>query len=476
MRSSILPLRGLVLGLLATTALAACASVPNLGAAPQGKAVEAYASSQSLTAPAGEWPADAWWTAYGDAQLSALIDEALAGSPSLTAAEARVTKAQALEQQAGAALKPTVSGSAAVNAAYLDLSNLAAQAPSGLQGNAYGILSARYDLDLWGKNKAALAAATSEAEAAKADRAQARLTLSTAVAAAYADLAQLYADLDAANEAVNVRRQTSDLIGKRFQGGLDNRGGLDQADAGRAQALGDVAAIEETIGLTRNRIAALLGAGPDRGLSIARPAAAKVKAFGLPAELQANLLGRRPDIVSARLRAEASADRTRQAKASFYPNVNLSGTLLGLIPDLGAISGSAVAVGAAGPAISLPIFDGGGLEGRYRGARADHVAAVAEYDRAVQQALRDVADVTVSQKALATRLQRSREALAAAEAAHKIARDRYTGGLSTYLEVLRAEDALIAARRGVADLETRAFVLDIALVRALGGGFQAGQA
>jgi outer membrane protein TolC len=73
-------------------------------------------------------------------------------------------------------------------------------------------------------------------------------------------------------------------------------------------------------------------------------------------------------------------------------------------------------------------------------------------------------------------LDRSKAALAASEAAHRIARDRYQGGLSTYLEVLRAEDALIANRRAVADLETRAFVLDIALVRALGGGFQAGQA
>jgi NodT family efflux transporter outer membrane factor (OMF) lipoprotein len=476
MRSFATPFRGLALALAASTALTACASVPDLGAAPTVKPVTDYATAQSFTATAADWPADAWWTAYGDAQLNGLIEEALAGSPSMVAAQARLTKAQALAQQAGAALKPTLSGSAAVNGAVLELDNLSPDMPSGLQGNAYGTLSARFDLDLWGRSKAALAAATSDAEAARADQAQARLTLSTSVAAAYADLVQLYANLDAANEAVAVRRQTSDLIGKRFTNGLDNRGGLDQADAGRAQAEGDIAAIDETIGLTRNRIAALLGAGPDRGLSIQRPANAKVKAFGLPAQIQAELLGRRPDVVAARLRAEAGADRTRSAKAAFYPNVNLSGTLLGLIPDLGALSGSAVGVAAFGPAISLPIFDGGRLDGQYRGARADHIAAVADYDRAVTQALRDVADVTVSQKALANRLAKSREALASAQAAHKIARDRYTGGLSTYLEVLRAEDALIANRRAVADLETRAFVLDIALVRALGGGFQADQA
>jgi NodT family efflux transporter outer membrane factor (OMF) lipoprotein len=237
-----------------------------------------------------------------------------------------------------------------------------------------------------------------------------------------------------------------------------------------------VAALEESIGLTRNRIAALVGAGPDRGLSIQRPPAEAVKAFGLPAQLQANLLGRRPDVVAARLRVQAGEDRTRQAKAAFYPDVSLTGTLLGAITDLTKLSGSAVGVGVVGPAISLPIFDGGRLDAQYRGARADHEAAVAEYDRTVTQALRDVADVTVSQRALATRLARSRDALTSAQAAHKIARDRYQGGLSTYLEVLRAEDALIANRRAVADLETRAFVLDIALVRALGGGFKADQA
>jgi NodT family efflux transporter outer membrane factor (OMF) lipoprotein len=475
MRSFATPLGPFAAALLASTVLAACASVPDLGPAPAGRAIGAYASSQSLAANAADWPADRWWAAYGDSQLAALIDEALAGSPSLAAAQARLAKAQALTDQAGAALKPTISASGGINAARLDLSGVASGAPINTSVAGYAVLNASFDLDLWGKNRAALAAATSEAEAAKADAAQARLTLSTSVAAAYADLAQLYADLDAAREAVAVRRQTADLIGQRYRNGLDNQGSFNQADAGRAEAEGQIAALEESIGLARNRIAALTGAGPDRGLLIQRPPAAAVKAFGLPAQLQAELLGRRPDVVAARLRAQAGVDRTKVAKAAFYPNVNLSGLLIGLVPDLGALSNSAN-VAAAGPAFSLPIFEGGRLEGQYKGARADHAAAVADYDRAVTQALHDVADVSVSQKALATRLASGREALTASEAAHRIARARYEGGLSTYLEVLRAEDALIANRRAVADLETRAFVLDIALVRALGGGFKADEA
>jgi NodT family efflux transporter outer membrane factor (OMF) lipoprotein len=384
-----------------------------------------------------------------------------------------VRRAEALAQQAGAALKPTVTGQASLGAFHLEANGpLEEMAGGGITGTGYALFNLSYDFDLWGRNRAALAAATSEAEAAQADVAEARLVLSTSVAGAYADLAQLYADRDAAEEALEVRRRSADLMSQRAANGLENQGPVRQAEAGRAQAEAEIAALDEAIGLNKNRIAALLGAGPDRGLSIQRPSATATKPFGLPANLQADLIGRRPDVVATRLRAEATASRIKQAKAGFYPNVNLSGMLVGLVPDLGVLK-NAIGVANVGPAVSLPIFEGGRLEGQYKAAWADHEAAVAEYDRAVTQALHDVADVAVSSRALDARLAKSREALTASEAAYRIAQDRYRGGLATYLDVLRAEDALIANRRAVADLETRAFTLDIALVRALGGGFAA---
>ena len=470
-------LKAALAGVAVSSLLAACASVPDLGAAPEEKPATAYAAAQSLAAPAAAWPQDAWWTAYGDPQLSALIGEALKGSPSMAAAEARLHRAQALAQQAGAALKPTLNATAAASAVGIAPPKMAGDAiASTVQGNAYALLQGGYDFDLWGRNRAALAAATSDAEAAEADVAQARLLLSSSVAQAYADLAKLYADLDAATEAVDVRRQTLDLMSQRFTNGLENRGAVRQAEAGRAQAEGEVAALQEAVGLSKNRIAALVGAGPDRGLQIERPSAAAVKPFGLPDRIQAELLGRRPDVIAARLRAEAAVSRTRQAKAAFYPNLNLSVLGAGAALDLTAISATSLALGTVGPAISLPIFEGGKLEAQYKGARADHEAAVAEYDRTVAGAFQDVADVAVSERALSRRLALSREALAAAESARQIALARYQGGLSTYLDVLRAEDLLISSRRAVADLQTRAFALDVALVRALGGGFVADQA
>lgn len=451
------------------TALGACASMPEMGEAPKPKPSESYAAAQTLAAPASEWPADSWWRTYGDAQLTTLVEEGLAGSPTMAAAEARVRRAQAIVAQAGAALRPQIGGQAQANAAVVDLGELVPNGPSGVQTAGFGLLQASYDFDLWGRKRSALAAATSESQATRADLAQARLTLSTTIAAAYADLAQLYEELDAADEALTVRRRTVELMTQRQQNGLENRGSVSQAEAGRQQAETERAALEETIALTKNRIAALLGAGPDRGAAITRPSSAVVKPFGLPPRLQAELVGRRPEIVAARLRADAAASRIKQARAGFYPNVNLSAMAGGLLLDL--FNPSSVLFASAGPALSLPIYGGGRTEGEVLQARAEYDAAVADYDRAVTQAFHDVADVAVSERALGQRLERSRAALAAAQDAYRVANERYQGGLSTLLDVLRAEDSVIANRRTVADLEARAFVLDVALVRALGGGY-----
>jgi outer membrane protein TolC len=130
-------------------------------------------------------------------------------------------------------------------------------------------------------------------------------------------------------------------------------------------------------------------------------------------------------------------------------------------------------IGSIGPAFSLPIFNGGHLKANLRGAEADRDAAVASYDAAVTEAFHQVADVVASARALQGELADSHAALAASEDAFRIASLRYQGGLSTYPAVLLAEQGVLLRRRAVADLEARAFALDVELVRALGGGFHA---
>jgi NodT family efflux transporter outer membrane factor (OMF) lipoprotein len=460
--------------LLAALLTSACATMPDATPARVAKAPEAYATAQTLSASdAAAWPADAWWKAYGDAQLDALVDEALTGSPTLAQAEARLRRAQALANQAKAAQLPSVGANGAVERSKQSYNNgiPADFVPQGY--NDYGRLSLDFswELDFWGKNRAAVAAATSEAKAAQADAAQARLMLATSVAASYADLARLYAERDVAERSVALRQETLNLVSNRVTNGLDTRGELRQAEAGPPNARAELAALDEQIAQTRNGLAALLGAGPDRGLAITRPSVAALKPFGLPANLAADLIGRRPDVVAAKWRAEAASKRIGQAKAAFYPNVNLAAAIGVQSLHLDKLFDSGSDVGSVGPAVSLPIFEGGRLKANLRAAEADRDGAVAAYDSAVTQALRDVADVAASERALSTRLTESRAALAASEDGFRIAKLRYQGGLSTYQNVLIAEQAVLSQRRIVADLESRALTLDVALVRALGGGF-----
>jgi NodT family efflux transporter outer membrane factor (OMF) lipoprotein len=438
-------------------------------------AIASLETHASLAAPEAPWPADGWWRAYGDAQLDGLIDEALSRSPDLAAARARLAKAEALAGQSRAALAPQVTAAADVQAVKQSYNNgfPAAFVPHGYRNSARATFDLDYDLDLWGGKRAALAAAVGQAKAAEVDSQAARLTLSAAVAEAYGDLAQGYADLDAANDALRIRRETLALIESRLASRLENRGALLRAQSGVAAATAQVAAIEESVSLTRNRIAALLGEGPDRGLAIVRPQAASLRALGLPADVRVALVGRRPDLAAARLRAEAARERIKAAKADFYPNVRLTAFLGAQSLGLDALTKVGSDIGGIGPAVTLPIFDGGRLRAAYGAAGADYQSAVADYDQTLVKALREVADAAASSRALAQRLDQSRQALDASRQAHDIALQRYRGGLSNYLDVLTAEDALIADQRAVADLQARAFLLDIALTRALGGGFKA---
>jgi NodT family efflux transporter outer membrane factor (OMF) lipoprotein len=466
--------RAALASLLAST-LAACAALPAAQPLTSPMSPSDLQSTRALAAPDAEWPTDAWWTAYGDPQLNALIGEALRNSPDLDAAQARLAKAAAAAGQARAGLLPSVQANTSYQSVRQSQNNGVPPAfvPAGFNDNGRLSLDFSYELDLFGKNRAALAAATSDAQAALAETAEARLVLSANIAAAYADLTGLFADRDAAEQAMEARSQTLDLTRQRQAEGLETQLAVEQATGRLAQSRAELAALDEQIGLTRNRLAALMGAGPDRGLSIVRPAVGAPKAFGLPASLSLDLIGRRPDLVAARLRAEAAASRIGEAKASFYPNVNLSAYFGQQALGLDLLTSGASRIAGVGPAISLPIFEGGRLRAGYRGAVADYDAAVATYDGVLTKALQDVADVAVSRRALDVRLAESRAALKASTAAHTLAVARYRGSLSTYLEVLTAEEAMIADQRTVADLETRAFSLDIALIRALGGGYRA---
>ena len=380
-------------------------------------------------------------------------------------------------QQTDALTQPSLSANASIAEAKQSYQYIipASAVPHGWNDIGQGTLDFNWEIDFWGKNRAALAAAQKEAVATAAEAAATRLILSTSIAATYGELARYYAELDAAQDAVTVRQHSKDLIDERFSRGLENAGAVDRASSSLAMAHAEISRLNEGIELTRHRLAELTGEGPDRGNSILRPGPFVHKSFGLPSHLPMNLIGRRPDIIAAKLRTEAASSRIDVAHASFYPNVNLTAFIGVQALGLDALTKPGADFGSVGPAFSLPIFDGGRLRAQYHSTEADYQLAVAQYDGTVLQAFREVADAATSERQLVLRLEDSRKAERSAGAAWQVASNRYKGGLANYLEVLTAEDALISSQRVVADLETRSFSIDVSLIRALGGGFESRQ-
>ncbi|MBS1182944.1 MAG: multidrug transporter [Proteobacteria bacterium] len=452
-----------------------CAVLPENAALSPVKPVSAYAADKSLAPSASaDWPTDAWWQAYGDPQLAALITEGLADASDMRIAAARVRLAEAAVGSSRASLLPTVGASAKADSERQSYNYLINESvvPKGWNDAGGGSLSLDWEIDFWGKNRAALAAAKGNAAAAEAEAAATRLALSTGIADAYGHLAALYADRDSTLSAINVRTQTLSLMGDRYAKGLENEGALERARSAAAGAEAQLAEVDEGIALARNQLAAMVGAGPDRGLTMARPKVRGGRFAGVPANLPVDLLGRRPDIVAARYSADAASKQIDAARAAYYPNVNLSAMIGRQVLGLNMLTDAGSTLGSVGPAISLPIFDGGRLRAGERTAVSSYDIAVATYDKTLTEALRQVADTVVSKRQLSRQLADTRRSMASAEKAWQVVSDRYNGGLATYLEVLTAEDVLITTRRAAAALQARAFNLDIAMVRALGGGFR----
>ena len=414
-----------------------------------------------------------WWRSFGDAQLDRLVGQALSTSPNLRLAEARIARAQAVTETARAADGPQLNGS-------LDLTRQQYSAngpyPPPLAGGTFnsgvGRLSGSWEIDFFGRNRAALEAALGSAQAAQADAQAARLLLASNVTRSYFQLSRLQAQLAVSERTLEQRTETLTLVRDRVGAGLDTRLEQRQSEGGLPDARREIESLREQIELTRNSIGALVGA-PGSAQALVAPAMETVPAAPVPAVLPADLLGRRPDIAAARWRVEAAGQDIKVAKTMFYPNVNLAGFIglssIGL--DRFAESGSKE--WGFGPAIRLPIFDSGRLRANLRGKTADLDAAVESYNASLIDAVHDVADQVASSRAIVRQQDEQRQAQEAAEGAYAIAVQRYKAGLGNYLNVLTAESTVLLQRRQAVELSARRLDTQVSLIRALGGGYTA---
>lgn len=470
---SLRPLRPVLVSALAL-ALAACASSRVLE--PQGRLLDADSLQTQRTLAANGlsqpgWPATDWWRALGDPQLDALIAEGLQRNPGLEASDARLRQARAQIGTARAARLPSLSASGGYTGVRLPESMVGDELGGSYAGSGQAYLSFSYGIDLWGGKRAAWEAAVDSGHAAEVDAQAARLNLSAAIAEAYAQLGYAWKLHDVAGEELARSQKTLELTRQRRAAGIDSDLQTRQAEARIPAAQQQQQAAQQQIDEARTALAALVGQGPDRGLQIQRPQVLNPLALQLPGVLPSELLGRRPDIVAARWRVEAANRQIHAAKAEFYPSLNLTalGGVVSSEVDQLLKSGSTFAF--LGPALSLPIFDGGRLRANLGKTDAQYDLAVADYNQSVVNALRDVADQVNAVHSLADQASAQAQAVSTARAAHDLAEQRYRAGIGSYLDVLSVEEQLLVSQQRLADLQSRQILVSVRLSQALGGGF-----
>lgn len=419
-----------------------------------------------------QWPNTEWWLQYQDPQLDALIDQALAGNPSLDIAQARVRMANAAVRGARAVQWPQV------NAQY-DMTrqrfseNYIYPPPLAGSMNTDNSLQLRvdFDPDLWGKNRSLAAAAQSRAQAAAADLQQSRNTLIAATTQGYFQLQNALAQAAAIESIVGKLQEALNITRDRFRNGLGTQVDVDQADSAVSSAQVQLGQVRNNAELLRNQIAALTAVSPAQGQKVAIRHGGPLPT-GVPQSLPMELLGRRPDIVAARLQAEAAGNEISAAKADFYPNINLSAFVGFMSLGTGELLHGGSKFYGVGPAISLPIFHGGALNAELEGRRGARDLAIAQYNQTILTAVHEVANASASIRNLQQQIRDQEASTKAITSAYDIALKRYKAGLGNFVQVLLAQNEVLKQTVLAADLHARAYILDAQLATALGGGYQ----
>lgn len=454
--------------------LAACAGLPPKHIPVQLS--DAAPLDGLSTEGGGNWPAREWWKRYQDPTLDQLIELGGANSPSLAAAHARYDSARQSVRLTAAESGAHLQASADADRQRLSDNGVF---PPQLLGftwyDQFDIgLQASYTFDWWGKQRAAVEAAMDQAHAAQAERSAAALMLASSIADAYFGWQSDQNRLLLAREkeaAVDLQAMVS---GARVRADLDSADELDSADLALAAAREQIAALQGSAELRVVALAALVG----RPVSELPPLSPKpLPSFpaALPDNVKIDLISRRADITASRWRVEAAERSLASARAEFFPDVTVN-AMLGLSSiDMGKLLEYGSRVPQITAAIHLPIFDAGKLKARYGGAQAAIDSAVSSYQDTVISAARDVAtQATTRAQIEAQRAQRTKQVDAALRMKNTAAA-RVRQGLIDSRSELLATQSWIDQRDGLMQLDSAALSADIALQRALGGGYESPQ-
>ena len=425
-------------------------------------------------APPQESLADApWWQVFDDAALQSLVREAVAGNYDLRIAASRVMEARAQAGVAKSFLYPEIGAFGGYTARQLPRLSDPPEATS--SDNRYqnwnlGV-SLSWELDLFGRIRREKQAAVARYLASEEGRRAVLIALVGEVASTYFSLRELDLELEIARRTLVLNDETVTYYDRRLAGGVSNRLELDQAQANRSVTASTIPDIERRIALTENALGVLLGRPPG---PIPRGSVLADQHFPprVPAGIPAALLERRPDVLQAeQLLVAANAD-VGAARALFFPTISLSGAFGGLSHDLSEIAKGDSVLWSLGAGIFQPLFQGGRIRRNFEAYQARFDGAVAQYQKAALNGYREVADSLVTIEKLAQARVEQEKGVVALRDATTLARSRYESGLSTYLEILIADQTLfqqelLLARTRGGELQALA-----QLYKALGGGWQ----
>jgi NodT family efflux transporter outer membrane factor (OMF) lipoprotein len=453
--------------------LAGCSFAPTLKT-PQVPTAAAFKEDGAWTQaqPADRLPRDRWWSLYGNTELDDLQQRLIAGNPTLAAAIADYAEARALSDQARAGLFPALGLNASVERARESL-NAPLRGPTTPVYYDTNTLagSIGYELDLWGQIRNEVAAGKANAEAAAADLENARLSLSAQLSDDYIQLRSLDRTSAILDDSVAAYQRALSLTQQRHDAGiapgLDVSQAQTQLDAARSQ-------VEQTRAqraLMEHAIAALLGVSAS-SFAIG-PAVVDIPLPHVPTGVPDTLLQRRPDIAAAQRRMMAANAGIGVARAAYFPTLTLGGQggfqSTGFSNWLTAPS----SFWAIGPNAVLSVFDGGLRRAQVAQARAEFDAAAAGYRGVVVGAFQQVEDSLASLNHYYDAAQQEKAAVAAAQRSLNLSTALYVQGATDYLTVITSQTALLQAQLQALNLDTLQLHASVALIRALGGGWEA---
>jgi multidrug efflux system outer membrane protein len=455
----------------ALTPMTGCLSPPPRPSAPNLSTRAPLAGIP--TEATANWPEQAWWTRYDDPTLNALEARALSGAPSLAVAKARFAEAERAVEVTRAASGDRLDGQAQLQRERLSEHGLIP--PRFLGFTWYGqsdlAIQFRHDFDFWGRHRAELDAALDTARAAAAERDAAANLLAAAVADGYFAWQATQARLHLADERIAALDAVRERVAARVAQGIDPDDAWQRTNADLAAAREEAARLEWSARMQRAVIAALLGVA-EAELPAFRVRPLPRATAALPADARLDLIAHRADVAASRWRVEAALRDVDLARAAFFPDLHLS-ALLGLSSiDLERLLSSGSRIAAVGPALDLPLFDGGRLRARFGVSQAALERAIAEYEQAVVDAARDAAMQALALRQVQARRQEQAAALAAAQALHEAAKARERQGITDARPTLVAAAELARQRDAEVQLDAAALSAEIALTRALGGGYR----